>query len=180
MLWILSPAAQRRSLKSSFGSSNPPSHRVGLVLVFFVVGRQRTAVRRAGGQIEVFVTGIPGPSNSCGRSRSDRAVALGVREPWRIRKSSQKRSGVGSLVSYRHRATVRIHDSPAHTRCPPVGHHCQTHAPGRSTCSRGRIRDDKAPVAHHQPRAAAGAEPEFVRSPSPGSWVTVRAGKPNP
>jgi hypothetical protein len=37
---------------------------------------------------------------------------------------------------------------------------------------------DKAPVAHQQPRAAAGAEPEFVRSLRFGSWVTVRSGKP--
>ena len=34
---------------------------------------------------------------------------------------------------WRIRATVRIDDSPAHTRCPPVGHHRQARAPGRST-----------------------------------------------
>src|SRR5439155_23099225 len=47
----------------------------------------------------------------------------------------QKRSGAGSLVRCRHRATVRVDDSAAHSRRTPVGHHCQTHAPGRSTCS---------------------------------------------
>jgi hypothetical protein len=50
--------------------------------------------------------------------------------PWRIRKSSQKRGGAGSLVRCRHRATVHDDDSPAHTRRPPAGHHCQTPAPG--------------------------------------------------
>jgi hypothetical protein len=38
--------------------------------------------------------------------------------PWRIRKFSHKRSGAGSLVSCRQHATVRIDDSPAHTRRP--------------------------------------------------------------
>src|SRR5450830_1815187 len=45
-------------------------------------------------------------------------------------------------------ATVRIHEAPAHTRRPPVGHHRQTRAPGRSTRCRGRILVAKAPVAH--------------------------------
>src|SRR4029077_11392622 len=56
--------------------------------------------------------------------------------PWRIRKSSHERIGAGSLVSCRHRATVRIDDSPAHSRRPPVDHHRQTRAFGRSTRSR--------------------------------------------
>src|SRR5882757_2109338 len=99
---------------------------------------------------------------------------------WRIRKSSQKQSGAGSLVRCRHRATVHVDDAPAHTLRPPAGHHCQTRAPGRSMCCRGRILVDKAAVAHQQPRAAAGAEPEFVRSLRFGSWVTVGSGKPNP
>src|SRR5437016_6431133 len=38
------------------------------------------------------------------------------------------------LVRYRHSASVRIHDSPAHARGTPVGHHRQTRAPGRDTC----------------------------------------------
>src|ERR1035437_5418289 len=41
-------------------------------------------------------------------------------------------------------ATVRIHEAPAHTRRPPVGHHRQTRAPGRSTRRRGRILVAKA------------------------------------
>ncbi len=65
---------------------------------------------------------------------------------WRIRKSSQKRSGVGSLVRCRHRATVRIDDSPAHSRRPPVGHYRQTRAPGRSARRSGRILAAKAPL----------------------------------
>jgi hypothetical protein len=68
--------------------------------------------------------------------------------PWRIRKSSHKRSGPGSLVRYRRGATVRIHEAPAHTRRPPVGHHRQTRVLGRSTRCRGRILVAKAPVAH--------------------------------
>ena len=67
---------------------------------------------------------------------------------WRIRKSSHKCIGAGSLVRYRHRATVDIDDSPAHSCRPPVGHHRQTRAPGRSTRRRGRILVAKAPVAH--------------------------------
>jgi hypothetical protein len=76
---------------------------------------------------------------------------LSVREgacPWRIRKSSHKRIGQGSLVRYRHRATVRIDAAPAHTRRPPDGHHRQTRTPGRSTRRRGRILVAEAPVAH--------------------------------
>src|ERR1700674_1156492 len=42
-------------------------------------------------------------------------------------------SARGSLVRYRHRATVRIHEALAHNRRPPVGHHRQSGAPGRST-----------------------------------------------
>jgi hypothetical protein len=57
--------------------------------------------------------------------------------PWRIRKSWQKGSGAGGLVRCRHRATVQVDDSPAHTRRPPAGHHRQTPAPGRSTRRRG-------------------------------------------
>src|SRR5262249_4893369 len=36
-------------------------------------------------KIEVFVAGIPGPANSCGRHRRDRAVPLGGRKPVRRR-----------------------------------------------------------------------------------------------
>src|ERR1700704_5239951 len=89
-------------------------------------------------------------------------------------------ASAGSLVSCRHRATVRIDDSPAHSRRPPVGYHRQTHAPGRSTCGRGRILVAKAPVGHQQSRTATGTESEFVRSPPSGSWITVRVAKPNP
>jgi hypothetical protein len=60
----------------------------------------------------------------------------------------KKRSGAGNLVRCRHRATVHGDDSPAHTRRPPAGHHCKTRAPRRSTCCRGRVLVDKAPVAH--------------------------------
>ena len=68
--------------------------------------------------------------------------------PWRIRKSSHKRRGPGSLVRYRRGATVRIDDSPAHSRRPPVGYHRKTRLPGRSVRRRGRILGAKAPVAH--------------------------------
>jgi len=47
---------------------------------------------------------------------------------------------MGSLVRFRHRATVGIHEAPAYT----------------------------------------GTESEFVRPPSPRSWIAVRATKPNP
>ena len=47
-----------------------------------------------------------------------RSVEQHKRCPWRIRKSSHKRIGPGSLVRYRHRAIARIHDAPAHTRRP--------------------------------------------------------------
>ena len=40
-------------------------------------------------------------------------------------RSSHKCIGAGSLVRYRHRATVGIDDSPAHSCRPPVGHHRQ-------------------------------------------------------
>ena len=70
------------------------------------------------------------------------------------------------VSSRRHRATVPVDGSPAYTRRPRPGHHCQTRAPRRSTRGRGRIRVAEAPVGHQQPRAAAGAEPEFGRSPA--------------
>lgn len=46
--------------------------------------------------------------------------------PWRIRKSSQKRRRCRRCCEFsrRHRATVHVDDSPAHTRRPPAGHHC--------------------------------------------------------
>jgi hypothetical protein len=66
--------------------------------------------------------------------------------PWRIRKSSQKRSGAGSLVRCRQRATAHVDDSAAHTRRPPAGHHCQTRTPGRSTCCRGALSTRIRPV----------------------------------
>ena len=80
----------------------------------------------------------------------------------------------------RHRATVHVDDSLAHTRGPPAGHYRQTPAPRRSTRRHGRIPVAKAPIDHQQPRAAAGAEPEFVRSLASGSWITVRVAKPKP
>src|SRR5262249_3477725 len=83
---------------------------------------------------------------------------------WRIRKSSQNVAAWAVLVRCRHRANVDVDDSPAHTRRPLAGHHCQTPAPGRSTRRRGRIPVAKAPVGHQQARAAAGAELEFFRS----------------
>src|SRR5260221_9542820 len=82
------------------------------------------------------------------------------------------------LVRYRHSASVRIHDSPAHTRGTPVDHHRQTRAPGRDTCGRGRILVAKAPVAHQYSRTAPRTESEFGRSPPPGSWIAVRVTKP--
>src|SRR5262245_59263962 len=107
-----------------------------------------------------------------------RKIALDT-DPWRIRKFPQNGAARAVFVSSRrHRATVQVDDSPAHTRRPPAGHHCQTSAPGRSTRRRGRILVVKAPVGHQLPRAAAGAEPEFVRSLRFGSWIIVRSGKP--
>src|SRR5262249_17050451 len=53
------------------------------------------------------------------------------------------------------RVTVDVDDSPAHTRCPLAGHHCQTPAPGRGTLRHGRVTIAKAPIDHQQPRAAA-------------------------
>ena len=83
-------------------------------------------------------------------------------------------------MNCRHRATVLFDDSSAHTRRPPFVHHRQTSASGRSARRRGRILGAKAPVAHQQSRTATGTESEFVRLLRFGSWVTVRAGKPNP
>jgi hypothetical protein len=98
---------------------------------------------------------------------------------WRIRKFSHKCIGAGSLVTCRHRATVRIDDSPAHSRRASIGHHRQTHAPGWSARCRGRISDAKAPIAHQQSRTATCTEPELPRSIPPGSWITVCAANPN-
>jgi hypothetical protein len=84
------------------------------------------------------------------------------------------------VSSRRHRATVQVEDSPTRTRRPPACHYCQTPAARRSTCRRGRIRVAETPVGHQQPHAAAGAEPQFVRSLRFGSWITVRSGKPTP
>src|SRR5437879_13804285 len=61
-----------------------------------------------------------------------RCLGLSSACPWRIRKYSHKCIGAGSLVRYRRGATVRIDDSPAHTRRPPVGHHRQTPAPAEA------------------------------------------------
>src|SRR6266852_5403914 len=83
------------------------------------------------------------------------------------------------LVRYRHSASVRIHDSPAHTRGTPVGHHRQTRAPGRSAHRRGRILGAKTAVAHQQSLSATGTESELVRSLRPGSWIIVRDAKSN-
>jgi hypothetical protein len=51
----------------------------------------------------------------------------------------------------------------------------QTRAPGWSACRRGRILVAKAPVAHQRSRTATGSKSEFVRSPPPGSWITLGA-----
>jgi len=50
--------------------------------------------------------------------------------------------------------------------------------PGGVRSVMARVPVAKAPIDHQQPRAAAGAEPEFVRSLRLGSWITVRSGKP--
>ena len=72
------------------------------------------------------------------------------------------------LVRYRHRATVGIDDSPAHSCRPPVGHHRQTRAPGRSARRRGRILGAKAPVHGEfvNPRKNAAARAVFEMSTS--------------
>jgi len=70
---------------------------------------------------------------ACPCRKSNPCVSRSYPCPWRIRKSSQKRSGANSLVRCRHRATVHIDDSPAHTRPSTSCHHCQPPVPGRST-----------------------------------------------
>src|SRR5215831_4278445 len=110
-----------------------------------------------------------------------REVKVNLACPWRIRKFPQNEATRAMFVSSRrHRATVQIDDSPTHTRRPPARHYCQTPAARWSTCRRGRIRIAETPVGHQQPHAAAGAEPQFVRSLRFGSWITVRLGKPTP
>ena len=99
--------------------------------------------------------------------------------PWRIHKLPHKRIGSGSLVRYRLRATVHIDVSSIHTGHPPVGHRRQTHAPGRNTCSRGRILIAKATVAHQPSRTTTSTKSEFVGSLPLGFCITVRTAKPN-
>ena len=60
------------------------------------------------------------------------------------------------------------HDAPAHTRHPPVGHHRQTRATGRSTGRRGRILIAEAPVGHQSSHTATGTQSKYVRSPPLG------------
>src|SRR6266436_1966829 len=91
----------------------------------------------------------------------------------------KKRTGAGSLVSCRHRATVHVDDSPGYTRRPPLVHHRQTRAPGRSAHRRGRILGAKTAVAHQQSLSETGTESELVRSLRPGSWIIVRDAKSN-
>jgi hypothetical protein len=58
------------------------------------------------------------PTGTCSSRQMLPTVQLSC--PWRIRKSSQKWTGAGSLVRCRHRATVHVDDSPAHTLRPPA------------------------------------------------------------
>ena len=50
--------------------------------------------------------------------------------------------------------------------------------PGGVRAVVAEFRIAEIPVGHQQPCAAAGTEPEFVRSFRFGSWIIVRSGKP--